>query len=183
MRSHSAHPFLIKEKQMKKLHFIPCICILTICLCLFSCGQKQKKAVQKEQPLMILGSKDTVTVKKLATEFLEYLKSGNSEAAIDMLYFVTKDKKLVKLPYDLVERQRAIFKHFPVYSYKIDSIIFHTETDSQIRYTIEFFKKENGDNRSNTTSFFLRPMRFNDVWYLTLADTSNNNVGESQIKN
>ena len=68
-------------------------------------------------------------------------------------------------------------------NYKIESIIFNTETDSQVKYTVEFFEKKPGDPRPNTTSFFIKPMRVKGQWYLTMYDSNTNNGGQSGIKN
>ena len=76
-----------------------------------------------------------------------------------------------------------VFRTFPVLRYTIDSIIFNTETDSQVKYTIEFFEKQPGDTRPNTTSFFIKPMRVKGKWYLTMFDSNTYNGGETRIKN
>lgn len=150
-----------------------------------SCSNKeQKKQIQDTiQPLMYLSKEDTTTVWNLTTEFLENLKSEKIDEALDMLYYMDSGKKVVKLPEAMKERQKKVFQIFPVLSYNIDSIIFYSEKDSQVQYTIEFFKKAPGDNSPNTTSFFIKPMRVNGTWYLTMADSNSDNSGGSQIKN
>lgn len=137
----------------------------------------------KDLPKMVLTKNDTVQVEKLATTFLEHLKSGHIDAAIDMLDYVDKDKKVVRLPDDMAKRQKAIFERFPCLKYRIDNIIFDREYDSQVRYTIEFFEKKPGDTRPNTTSFFIRLIRENNTWHLTMSDTNTNNAGQSEIEN
>lgn len=170
---------------MKITKILVAIVIVINAIGVVSCGNKEQKKETQDptQPIMYLSKEDTTAVWNLTKEFLENLKEDRIDAALDMLYYMDSDKKIVKLPNELVEKQKRIFQIFPVLSYKIDGIIFYSETDSQVQYTIEFFKKEPGDDRPNTTSFFIKPMRVNNVWHLTMADSNSDNSGGSQIKN
>lgn len=170
-----------------KMGYIRTLCImLCITLGVISCGNKKEKEGRSSallQPKMALSKYDTTAVMNKTTEFLNLLKSNQIDAAVSHLYYLDKKGKLIPLPDRLAIRQKAIFKLFPVLNYKIDGIIFDTETDSQVRYTIEFFKKKLGDNRPNTTSFFIKPMRRNGQWFLTMYDSNTYNGGASEIKN
>ena len=171
---------------MKITRIFPVAFCAAVILLLGACGSKeQKKEVVDDvrTPVMVLTSEDTVTVTNLTKEFLENLKANRLDEAMGMLHYMDKDKKLVDLPKDLADKQRKVFTMFPVLSYKIDSVIFYSETDSQVKYTIQFFEKEEGDNRPNTTSFFIKPMRVDRKWYLTMADSNSDNIGHSKIKN
>ena len=132
---------------------------------------------------MTLEQRDTAQVFELTKSFLESLKANDIDKAVSMLYFLDADRQVVPLPDSLVERQKVVFRTFPVLSYKIESIIFNTETDSQVKYTVEFFKKQPGDTRPNTTSFFIKPMRVKGQWFLTMFDSNTNNGGQSGIRN
>lgn len=132
---------------------------------------------------MTLEQRDTAHVFELTKSFLESLKANDIDKAVSMLYFLDADRQVVPLPDSLVERQKSVFRMFPVLSYKIESIIFNTETDSQVKYTVEFFKKQPGDTRPNTTSFFIKPMRVKGQWFLTMFDSNTNNGGQSGIRN
>ena len=132
---------------------------------------------------MTLEQRDTTEVYQLTKSFLELLKAKEIDKAVSMLYFLDADREVVSLPDSLVERQKSVFRMFPVLNYKIESIIFNTETDIQVKYTVEFFKKQPGDTRPNTTSFFIKPMRVNGQWFLTMFDSNTNNGGQSGIRN
>lgn len=152
----------------------------------FSSCKKDKNKEDMEytlQPKMYLQKHDTTEVMNLTTHFLDKLKNNKIDEAVSMLYYLDKKHRVIKLPDTLALRQKQVFKMFPVLSYKITGITFDKETDSQVKYTIEFFKKQHGDNRPNTISFFIKPMRVNNVWYLTMYDSNTNNGGESEIKN
>lgn len=155
-----------------------------VVLCLASCRHKaERKAADDTAPAMTLDGRDTTAVYDLTAQFLELLKAKKVDEAVDMLYFLDADMQVVPLPDSLVERQKMVFRTFPVLRYTIDSIIFNTETDSQVKYTIEFFEKQPGDTRPNTTSFFIKPMRVKGKWYLTMFDSNTYNGGGTSIKN
>lgn len=157
--------------------------MLCIVLALASCSKKkEQKPVYSLQPKMALSARDTTAVMNLTTEFLNHLQSREIDQAMSMLYYLTKDKKVIPLPDSLAVKQRSVFRLFPVLSYKIIGIIFYTETDSQVKYQIEFFKKKPGDNTPNTIDCFIKPMRVAGVWKLTMYD-SNNQIGTSAIEN
>lgn len=159
--------------------------VLVCVLCFSSCSDnsKNKKQVYTPKANMVLEQKDSAEVYNLTKNFLELLKANEIDKAMSMLYFLDADRDIVPLPDSLVERQKAVFKMFPVLDYKIESIIFNTETDSQVKYTVEFFKKQPGDTRPNTTSFFVKPMREKGQWFLTMYDSNTNNGGQSKIRN
>ena len=161
-----------------------CVAFL-VSLCVISCKDKATTTdtVKKEKSSMLLNRRDTAQVLGLTKTFLEHLKAERIDSAMAMLYYLDKDGKVVPLPDSLARRQRFVFKRFPVLSYKIDAVTFMSETDSQVKYTVEFFKKEPGDPRPNTTSFFIKPMRVDFKWYLTMFDSNTFNGGMSRIKN
>lgn len=167
---------------MRLLHYSCLAFVLAVCLA--GCSGKDKKTeIRTKGPNMTLEQRDTTEVYQLTKSFLELLKAKEIDKAVSMLYFLDADREVVSLPDSLVERQKSVFRMFPVLNYKIESIIFNTETDSQVKYTVEFFKKQPGDTRPNTTSFFIKPMRVNGQWFLTMFDSNTNNGGQSGIRN
>jgi hypothetical protein len=171
---------------MKKYSFVQCTLLILCAIVLFSnCSNKDKKKEESYtlQPKMLLSKKDTATVKNLTVKFLEYLKNNKIDQAVGMLSYYDSTGTVIPMPKELAAKQKMVFRTFPVLSYHIDGIIFDTETDCQVKYTIEFFKKKEGDNRPNTTSFFIKPIRRHDIWYLTMYDSMTSNLGESEIKN
>lgn len=158
--------------------------VLGAVLCILSCSEKAgRKEIAGGAPAMALEGRDTTAVYGLAKQFLELLKAEKVDEAVSMLYFLDGEGRIVPLPDTLAVRQKAVFRAFPVLGYRIDSIIFSTETDSQVKYTIEFFKKQPGDTRPNTTSFYIKPMRVKGRWYLTMFDSNTYNGGDTSIRN
>ena len=99
-----------------------------------------------------------------------------------MLFYLQGDS-VVKLPDMLVERQRNVLRQFPVISYTCENIQFYSETDNQIKYKVQFFAKEPGVPRPNTTAMYLKPVRRFGAWVLTVADTETDGGQPSHIEN
>ncbi len=154
------------------LRLIPAVLILLFAAC---SGEKQRKMqdVQDEyitQPISSVDTSDYHAVMVLGNRYMDLLKAGKIDSAVNMLFFLQGDS-VVELPKSLVERQKAILRQFPVIDYTCESINFYSETDNQIKYKVQFFEKEPDDPRPNTTSMFLKPVRRFGVWTLTVADT------------
>lgn len=155
---------------------------------LCSCGGDKKKGepvtINLNGPLMNLDSQDTIIVRQMSTEFMDYLKAKDYKSALSMLYYVDPDSTIVPLTNSMAIRQLQIFQIFPVLDYKCEGIRFRTETDCQVKYIITFFEKEGPDDtRNNTTAFYLQPVRFEGQWYLTVRDSATPNGAASQIEN
>ena len=131
---------------------------------------------------MELNSKDTSTVRSQCDAFMQLLKDKKYDEALSNLYYIDSLKHLIPLPEDLQKNFINVLNTFPVLEYHFNSIIFNEEMDNQVKYTIEFFEKEEGDDRPNTTSMFFRPVRVNGDWYLTVYDTASNRAPASKIK-
>ena len=41
---------------------------------------------------------------------------------------------------------------------------------TEVAYSIEFFKKQEDDERPNTLNFRLNPQKIDDVWYLSVLN-------------
>ena len=48
----------------------------------------------------------------------------------------------------------------------------YSETDTEVRYTVEMFECEEGENIPNTMGFMLLPKRIDGVWYLCVGGRS-----------
>ena len=138
---------------------------------------------------MIVTEEDTASVSKLAVEFIETLKAKDLDSAIGMLYYLESPGDSVSGPVisplseEQAAEQRFVFERFPVLSYRIDNIVFNTETDCQVRYTFEFTEPEQEGGHGRHTSLFLQPMRIEGRWYLTVRDSSTPAGQASQIEN
>lgn len=130
---------------------------------------------------MQLDANDTIEVHSLVDHFLQYLKNKEVDAAVDMLYVLNNDS-VVSLPAKMAKTQKAVFQRWQGVKYDVDHLIFYSETDTEVKYTVTLFEKtDTADKRSNIISFFIKPVRRDGKWYLTMGDTAVN-PNRSNIK-
>lgn len=110
----------------------------------------------------------------MTKKFLETLKNNDIDGAMSQLYEV-KDNKVRPLSEERSKEIRRSFTTFPVLSYKIDELLLYSDSDTEVRYTIEFFEKPKGDNRPNTIKCSVNPTRVGGNWYLTIAKVAQEN--------
>ncbi|MBP3211886.1 MAG: hypothetical protein J6M41_04860 [Prevotella sp.] len=172
---------------MRKISFF-----LILCACLAvltSCSKKKKLTLEqvdselRNGPLMDMNHNDTTAVYDLTNQFLAYLKDSNLDAAMGMLHYLKDGEEIVSLPAELEKRNRMVLGNFLGLTYNIDEARFLTETDCQVRYTVTLFEKAADDPVSNKISFFLKPVRREGQWYLTMADTQTDSTHGSRITN
>lgn len=128
-----------------------------------------------EKPLLILTAKDSSEVRELCTKYMDLLKSNHYDEALDMLYCVDTLRNITKIPDSQKQILRRMLTVFPVMDYRLEEMKFVSEFDTKVKYSIEFFEKSPDDNRPNTTALFLRPIRKDSQWYLTVYDTITDN--------
>jgi len=133
------------------------------------------------QPEMTLRSQDTTQVRRLAMQFFDRLQQKDLNGAIAMLNYYEHDS-IKPLPRNLEAKERMVYGMFLGMKYDIDHVIFFRENDSELKFTVTMFEKEDPtDKRPNKASFLIRPIRSGGNWYLTLADSQTDNV-KSKIK-
>lgn len=173
---------------MRKYSFFLLLCSVVL---LYSCKQDQKRKTTDEVlkealgdgPQMEVGSNDTTAVFELTEKFLECLHDKDLDGAIAMLHYLKDGNEIVSLPEFLEKRQRMVLGKFLGLNYTIDEVRFHKETDCQVRYSVELFEKAADDPINNMVSFFIKPVRRDGQWYLTLADTETDSTHGSEIQN
>lgn len=148
-----------------------------------SCGEKKKKVTvlppdpRMDQQMSRTG-KDTMMLLDMTKKFLETLKNNDIDGAMSQLYEV-EDNKVMPVSAERSKEIRKTLATFPVLSYKIDELLLYSDSDTEVRYTIEFFEKPKGDNRPNTIKCSVNPMRVDGNWYLTIAKIAQENNNEN----
>ena len=170
---------------MKKFNYL-FIALLTAVL-LVGCKSEQKKDAKPEvnpnliQPEMVLSEMDTINVRRLTKQYLNFLENKDLESAMSMLHYWAHDS-ICPLPQELGQKEAHVLGMFLGMKADIDHIIFFRDYDSEVKYTITMFERTDpNDRRPNKASFLLRPVRFRGQWYLTLADKQTDKV-KSEIK-
>lgn len=149
--------------------------LMLVCTC-FACKEKAPKVKVEDTIVdprmdwnMTRSKQDTTTVIEMAKDYLDLLKKQEYESAMHKL-----SEMVDSVPEPLTDKRRAellkVVKSFPVYSYKIKEVLFYSENDTEVRYEIELFEKEEGNEMPNTISGVLNPKRYNGKWYLTVSE-------------
>lgn len=118
---------------------------------------------------MHLSSCDTATVLSLAKQYLDYVVERNYEAALDMLYVLDENNLPVGLNEGQRRQQFLAMTLYPVYGYEIEKLLFWRETDCRLDYRILISRTADGAEAASVRCA-LRPVRYAEVWYLTMAD-------------
>lgn len=149
-----------------------------ILVALASCKGNQKQAEEEDEnpyevkPEMELSTRDTLGVMDACTAYFDKLVAQDYEGAVSMLKVLNQDtKKIEELSDSLHTQELMRAKMFPVYGYEVESIQFHTETDSKAKYYIFISPKEEGKEQAKMSVTF-RPVREGNTWYLTLANSA-----------
>lgn len=139
--------------------------LLMLCIAIASCNSNKSKS-EETQVEPAFSKQDTADVARLATEYLEHLKNKEFDLALQMLRSMRNDSV-----FELSDAERNDLKMqyqtFPVLSYNIDGIAFDDKHRTEVIYSIEFFKREPGqEDMPNTMNFRLNPQKIDDVWCL-----------------
>lgn len=124
--------------------------------------------VDAELP-MTVSAYDTTAVLTLANEYLTYVKEGDFDAALDMLYVLDEDDLPIPINSEHRQMQRIALTLYPIFDYKIDKLTFWRQTDSRLDYSIIVTQPEDGREPAHVRCA-LRPVRYSNQWYLTIAD-------------
>lgn len=159
--------------------------------CFSSC--KNQKAKEREQIIqqqeelaqpteMEVNGYDTTEVLNLTKLYLSKVKSKDYDGAVNMLYYLNKDK-IVSLPPSLSKKFKQSLEAFPIFDYRIDFLKFFKETDSEVKFTyiIQDPKSVKEGSKPAEMSGMIRPVRRDGKWYLTLADTETDSTYGSEL--
>lgn len=114
-----------------------------------------------------LQSADTTQVLEMGNSFMESLKNGKVDEALDMLYTREMTDSL-GTPRKLNEQERASlknrFERFPVVSYTIDHYDFSIPSLNDLKYSYTF----NPGSVTGKLNLMFNPMKRDGQWYLML---------------
>lgn len=162
--------------------------VLVAALTFGSCGGNKKDAKKElselPKPNMDLNAADTAEVISLANQFLDRLRAEKFDEAVGMIFFLNGDSIEV-LSNDRARGQKALLERCKGVRYDVDYFVFSEEKDNIVKYTVTMFEKDANDPRPNKTSFFLKPVRRDGKWFLTMADSMSdtNHLNGTKIQN
>lgn len=141
----------------QKMKYVGILFIL--CVAFASCQNDKSK--QKSEQIEIaptFSKEDTMEVARLATEYLEHLKNKEFDLALQMLNHMRNDS-ILALSEEEKKDLKQQYQTFPVLAYRIEGISLNDEYTTEVMYSIEFFKKEPGQEEvPNTMKFRLNPI-------------------------
>ena len=165
-------PLLFKNENedMKKLLFSLMAVMLSTAVMTSCGGKKEAPADEVEAPAYVFTREDTTKVHDLVNQFTVRLQNGDIAGAVDMLRYLNGDS-IQSLDQAFRQRQgHSLMFVAGKAGYELNRIVFNSNIDNEAKIDIVLFEKEEGDSRPNTTSFYLRPVRIDDEWYLTTKD-------------
>lgn len=149
-----------------------------VVMAVWSCSQKSDSVVAESiDPRVDLSMsrtiKDTLELTALVERYLTCVKYGDYEVAAAMISVYNDSTKTLEVPSDsILNKLKVQYQSFPVAGFTIDEINLYSETDTEVRYTVEMFKCEEGENVPNTMRFMLSPKRIDGVWHLCVGGRS-----------
>ena len=166
--------------MIKKFSFFT---VLVLSLTFAACGDGKKQSQGEPIPVFIQTSqKDTTEVLDLTKQYLAYLTDGRIDEALSMIKVIDGDS-IKDVPDELRKKQLTSLNLLHPIRYEIDYYIFRFEDDCVLKYSGILFDKEDGDSTPNKVAYYLKPVRHDNQWYLTLADSEDINTINSEIQN
>ena len=151
------------------------IFVFCVVMALAACQQKDKPAGSGQGGMlqMTMEQSDSVEVYDLVRSFMNSLKNCDVDGAMSQLVFLDGFDHIQPLPDSIALAQRNSLLSLQGFDYIIRRAVFHREKDNLITVNVILFEKADDDPRPNTISLGLRPVRVDEKWYITLADTNN----------
>ena len=157
---------------MRKYTFV-IIVILSVAFAAVSCNGNKQNVEDSElipEVKMKLYSEDTTAVYQLLNTYLNFLKSGNLDEAVAMLHSVSSKDSLIALTDVQKKRLKGSFTIIANKDFKIDYLKFYKDMDNEVKIKCILFENKPGENAPNEINMVLRPVRYLNEWYLTVAD-------------
>ncbi len=170
------HLLLINEENMKK--YLKLASILVCLLAVFSCGQRKQQNKQavtmktnieaEKEFIASLTAEDTTIVLEMGVRCMDFLKSGQVDSALNMLYYIDlQSARAKRLTDERKAKLSARFEKLPVVDYSLDYYSFSTQGNNDLKYRTKFASGPEG----KSTSFMLNPIKSREgLWVLAIKD-------------
>lgn len=154
---------------MKKLFEF--IGLLTLSCCLgMGCIEKGKQNTTVINPeskfIENLAQKDTAEILNLTELWLDTIKAGKIDDALNFVYCIQNDT-LMPLSTEMKNSLKYYFKCFPIKDYQLVSFDINGFYANTVKYNI-CFKEQEGTPYS--VKFAFNPIWIDNTWYLTLKN-------------
>lgn len=159
---------------MKKLNLFAYVTVILVAV-LLSCkgkGPVKEEPTEAEIFKSSLTAEDTTQVLSLCNTCMETLKKGDIDKALSMMQMLNPDSTLSPLSEEKKMQLKKNFKIFPVLNYTIEYFTFNESGLNDVKYQIEFIKKEPGDPMPNTIGFMFNPIKVDGKWNLAVKEAN-----------
>lgn len=153
------------------------VAALTAIFVIRNCGDRQTSQSLRQQAdrqvakaQMDIFGEDTLAVLELVQTYVNLQKDRRFREAVDMLYVLDKDERLLPLSVEQRREQMIALNMYRIYDYEIKRLIFWKETDCKVEYTIRVSPPQDGQEPVYM-GCALRPVRQDGIWYLTTANS------------
>lgn len=150
--------------------------VFTLLICACSTQKKQDNVETAESETLEYNATnaDSTRVEELITEFMELVKSGEYDLAIDKIY-LQDENDIYAQPASFSDESRKGLKTMlefnPVYSYYLEDYIFKTASETQITVNIKV-ADFNGKDSGRTTKLAFYPVCYVGDWILCMRQSS-----------
>ena len=161
---------------MKRINlFLGCMAFL---LLLPGCKSDKKTGELNEKglPVYEFSNEDSIAVRALADEYVQYFKSKDFETCANMLYTV-KDVSVHPLTAEQRKGYAAAMSALPFRDLAIKEQKLLSDKDNEVRISLLMSPDGDLEQDKGTISFVLNPVYIDEKWYLTLRDEYAEGVG------
>lgn len=146
--------------------------------CMSCSEEKKNRDVTFTEFEQSLTSEDSIKVADLVATFFDYAKNADYEGAADMLYTNINGDK-TEAPRKLNDKEKnevkTMLAFFRPKDFKISFMKFSYDFDNEVECDV-FLKEHEEGVPDVKTKFFFLPHKYEDVWFLTLVDSRNNDM-------
>ena len=155
--------------------------VATALLFAVSCSNKKQQPapVEPEKPTYTFTKEDTAEVMTQVEEFMGRLEKKDIRGAVEMLNFLALGDSIKPLNAVQQRRQAMALMNVQGIKYDLNHLSLRSFTNNEVKIDITLFEKAPGDPKPNMTGFFLRPVKFEGKWYLTVWDVISNTNQDS----
>ena len=152
------------------------LAVATVLLLAASCSsnKKQTPAVTPAKPVYTFTKEDTAEIMTQVEDFLDRLEKKDIRGAVEMLNFLAEGDSIKPLNPMFERRQAMSLMNVLGVRYDLNHLTLRSNTNNEVKIDITLFDKAPGDPKPNMTGFYLRPVKFEGKWYLTVWDNITN---------
>ena len=158
---------------MKRIAFF--LAVTVMLLVAVSCGnKKQPTPTTPSKPVYTFTKEDTTEIMYQVNQFIDRLDNNDIRGAVEMLNFLDVGDSIKPLNAIGQRRQAMTLNAVHGVKYTLNRMILRSYTNNEVKLDVMLFEKPEGDPKPNMTAMYLRPVKFDGQWYLTVWDNITN---------